>query len=438
MESDRIQVTTAASALEAFISIEPGDALEPVDGLAAVETALAEAAVTTGVDRSVVEFVVRELADGDTRRPPISVASAVPPKPGRAERLVPAFALDIRPGTPRGDGTIDFRDRQLLRSVEPGTVVGRYEPPVSATDGIGVDGSVLVAPPIDEPRLDLGPGVDLEPAGEIRATIAGVVKWDGAVGLDVVAALVHVGDVDLESGHLWMTGDIVVQGAVRAGFVVRATGDVEIGGDVEGGTVSAGGDIRVAGTVVGESALVSAGGHLTARRAQNATVRARGGITLDIDAVDAKLTATDVWVRGVVRGGRTASEMNVTVSDAGGLSVGAQLVAGVPVEWPDDTARTIARRASAVRRGSVARRSRAGDARRRDASERGEVAARRARRRARRETAERLARIDVTGRARAGVVVQVGDRRLTLADDCRRVRFRLASDLRSVTSEELP
>ncbi len=38
----------------------------------------------------------------------------------------------------------------------------------------------------------------------------------------------HEGDVDLHSGDLRMQGDLTVTGHVRNGFVVRATGNVEV------------------------------------------------------------------------------------------------------------------------------------------------------------------------------------------------------------------
>ncbi len=440
MTTDRVHVEVAPSALQAFVTVEAGEPIEADRATAAVREALTGAGVIVGLD----PFVVTQLADGLTS-PTFElgrtrVAAAEPPVPGRVGLLTTSFDLGIQPGLVRDDGTVDYRDRSLLRPVRSGDVIADYRPPVAGRDGRGVDGSTLSAAGSGDPSLHLGPGVELDSASQVVAVQDGVVKWDGALGLDVVAQFRHEGDVDLASGHLRMEGDLVVAGTVQDGFGVRASGDVEIMGDVDGGTVVAGGDVVVTGVIIGESALVSAQGSVLARRIQNGVVRARGRVEFQVDAIEASASGAEVFVAGVVRGGRTEAETSVQVKDAGGAAVGAWLSAGTPTEWPDDAARAMARLAKSTRGSSRSggRRSRGGSKIRADGASRAGAAVRQAQLRARRRAALRLAHVDVSGTAAAGVTVQMGDRRQTLTDSRRHVRFRFDPSEDEIVSEDLP
>lgn len=436
---ERIQIEVAASALEAFVVIATGERVDFDAALADMRSGLAEAGVIFGVHERALTNAAARLSEDleDVERHPVAFAES--PVPGTPAALTPALELGIKPGVPRDDGTVDYRDRSLLQPVEADTLLATYRPPVPAQDGTGVDGSAIPPPAQDTGRLQLGSGAESTGDGLVYSTIAGVVKWDGALSIDVVAHVTHNGDVDFASGHLRMEGDITINGTVQEGFGVRATGDVEIRGDVDGGTVIAGGDVQIGGVIIGESALVSAAGHVTARRVQNAVVRSRSRVELQIDAIEAHTSGAEVVVNGIVRGGRTEAETAVVVKEAGGAAIGAHLAVGKPTEWPEDLAQSLARLAASRRYGSKSldRRSRAGSHRRADGASRAEEAVRDAQLRERQRTAIQMARVDVSGTAAAGVTIEVGDRRKTLLDPIRGARFRLDPRRDIIIFEEL-
>ena len=438
--ADRVRIEVAPSMLEATIQVEAGPALEVAFAETTVEELLAEAGVTFGIDTAVVALAVDALAEDDGSLDPRTVAAAESPSPGRPAVLTPTLELGIQPGRIRDDGTVDFWDRSILKSVLAGTLLATYTFEVAPEDGTGVDGSTLTPPPLDDTALTLGPGAELDEEHRVIAARDGVVKWDGKLGLDVVAYLSHEGDVDFSSGHLRMEGDITVTGSVQQGFAVRATGDIEVKGVVDGGTVIAGGNVRIGGAIIGESALVLANGHLTARRAQNAVVRSRARVELAVDAIDTTTSGTEVSVTGLVRGGHIEAETTVIVKEAGGRAVGAWLSVGSPPEWPDDVARAIARQAVAQRRElkSEGRWSRSGARRRSVSVARADDTIRQAELRARQRAAIKIAHIDVLGTASEGVTLQFGDRRRTLQDPVRRARFRLHPRDEIIIKEDLP
>ncbi len=387
-------------------------------------------------------MVIEGLTRPDFSLAPTAIAEATAPRPGTDSMLDFAVDVEIVPGVPRGDGTLDFRDRSFLVPVEAGTLLASYHPPGPSTDGVRVDGAPIIA----EPGLDMmpavGPGARLLDGSRIEAARDGVVSWDGTSALDVVDVVRHDGDVDLHSGHLKMEGAITVTGSVRDGFIVYGTGPVEILGEVEGATVLSGADIDVKGPVLGRSSgLVSATGHLRARRAQNARLRCGETIELQVDAIDTIAHATNIVVGGTVRGGSTKAELTLAVKDAGGPSATATLRAGVPFEGLEDAelamalvARRNRGRKAAPRMGG---RSRGGGALRANSAERAFTALQRHHQHERQRACEVLARVEVRGVAYEGVIIGVGERSHTLRETVRRAVFRLDPKTLEIRQEDL-
>jgi len=443
----RVHVEIAASLLEAVVTVgaASGDSAhrrESEDFEAIVSAALAEAGVVHGIDQRVVRLVAEGLANVNFELDRTAIATASPPAAGESGTLELAFDMSVLPGLDRGDGTIDHRERRFLHPVSEGTVLALYRPATAGTRGRGVDGTILDAIPPDDPMPVIGPGVRMDEHGRVLAISAGIVRWDGATGFEVVAEYRHDGDVDLRSGNLAMEGDIKISGSVNNGFVVRASGSVEISGDVDGGTVIAGGDVVVRGGILGSNGLVSAQGDVTCKRVQNATIRARGRIRSKIDVIDATISASEIEVVGVVRGGATEAEISLSVGDAGGDTVGASLEAGVPAEWPADAVHSGSRlgeSASRHRRNSGGgRRSRGASARREVGTFHAVSAIREAQLRSRQRAALPMAHIDVLGVAQSGVFVRLGDYGSTLGRAIKHSTFKFDHDSSEWIIEDLP
>ena len=89
-------------------------------------------------------------------------------------------------------------------------------------------------------------------------------------------------DVDNTTGDISYEGNIIVHGNVRAGFTLKASGDITIMGVVEGANVDAGGNVMVNRGIQGmNKAVVHAGGDITTKFVENATVSCGGSIETD-------------------------------------------------------------------------------------------------------------------------------------------------------------
>jgi uncharacterized protein (DUF342 family) len=441
-----VRVDVSADRLSARVSVEAG----PAAGDAELERALQQAGVIAGVDMQVFS----RISDG-LREPGFAIAGELIARgtalqhgePGRFES---PFLAGLQPGHLREDGTLDFHDRELLKPVHAGDVLGRVWPARAGRAGYLLDGTPLPVAAVAEVAVGLGPGAQRDAAGVVTATRAGIVLCKALASLelsiDVVDQHVHDGAVDLRSGHLHMLGSLIVKGDVHGAFRVYASGDVEIRGSVDNGHLYAGGSARIQHGVVGAASSVCAEGDLTVRHAESATLHA--GRALHIrDAVHARLFAPRIEVAGRLRGGVAAAESSAVVHEAGSpQGVATELAVAEPLELPIEAARRDLERAKAVRglgpgasqrRGALTERGKGGKVGRAHAALRASDIERLARRAERRKVLASTAFVQV-GLAHAGVLIRIGDQRLLLEHELRSHRFSLDLETRQIRTDRTP
>lgn len=438
-QSMRIKLRVTADKMSAFARVEPG----PAESAADLDAALAAAGIVQGIDGAAHSALSNALASEAASATELEIARGTAAGPSRAGRFEPAFHAGLQPGHVREDGTVDFHNRELLKSVSSGDTIGRLHPPIEGAAGVRIDGAPVPAKPPPPPAFRVGPGAELLTDGRIVAISPGVVIYVEQRSIEVGRHYVHEADVDLRSGDLSMEGSIEIRRDVQRGFAVRATGDIEIKGTVDGGSASAGGNLKIAGGVRGsEGSMLSAAGDLTARHADRARLDSGGTLALS-SAVNSELSAAQIRIERSLRGGHAAAEIGLVTHDAGTSSQTETVVeAAVPREQPEADVRS-ALRSVKLQRVVAQRMARSGTA---DRPKGGKLAreladAQRAELARKIERAERQnallpsAFVEVRGTAYAGVRVHIGPARLLVQNPIRNVRFTFDLERSAIRTE---
>jgi uncharacterized protein (DUF342 family) len=433
----RIRIDVSEDGMLAHIRVEVGEPLAP----SSIADALAEAGVTAGILVESLGALVAGIADATFSAEPLIIAKGRPAQAGFDGHFVPAFEPGIRPGHLRDDGTMDFFDRELVKVVKAGHVVGHLSAPTAGKDGIRVDGAPLNASPGRCSDFKLGTNLKLTPDGDVLATADGALVYNTGKSLDVVQRLLHGGDVDLRSGHLSMQGSVVVKGSVQRGFRVQTTGDLEVRGLSDGGELLAGGNVRVVGAIRGgASGSVKADGDVVARNAESVDIVAGGNITLQA-AVHSQLSAGSITVTRQICGGHARAEHAIVAGEAGTPhGIETHLEAGLPRRSPEDLIHLLAMAKAERFANSRAEqrnegRTKGGRAAR-DKAELGRetMEQKLARARARNELM-RTAFIEVSGKVHAGTVLAIGELRHEFQHDAHGVRASFDATLRGLRIE---
>jgi len=210
----------------------------------------------------------------------ICIAESTPPVNGANGSVDFHFEIDrqYKP-TILGDGSIDFRDMNLIESAKKGQVLATLVLPFPGIPGKTVLGTNIPALSGKPAVMPKGKNVEISADGQfLIASIDGQIGYiDGRVNIFSTYEVKE--DVDNSTGNISFVGNVSIRGNVLSGFMVEAGGNVEVWGVVEGAVIKAGGDIilRTGMQGIGKGILVSKG-DIIAKYIEHSNISAENNI----------------------------------------------------------------------------------------------------------------------------------------------------------------
>ena len=281
--------------------------------------------VSYGIDEEGIKHGIESLS-------PFVAANGTPPIPGENAYIDRKFDLGVK-GRPVMDeyDRVDYKDLNLFVLVKANDTLAIRIPQTKGTPGKNIFGEVVPAQngrPIPMPE-----GKNTKVLGEhqLIATINGQIV-DTGTKISVDPRLVIKGAVGVGTGDIDFDGSVQINGDVKQGFTVKATGDIEIKGGVSGAEV-VGRSIVISGGITGaKRGKVVAEHDVRAAFAENAIVEAGRDIYI-----------ADVTLHSTLRAGK-----KIVVEGKHGQITGGLTVAGEEV-----TAKVIGNQAYVITRVSV-------------------------------------------------------------------------------------
>lgn len=221
----------------------------------------------------------------------------------------------------REDGSVDYTSMSELQNVHKGETVAVYHHAVQGEVGYTVRGRETRPRPAKELPPLRGKGISRAPESDNY-----IAEMEGKIELkdnkiDIKNVHEVMGDVDLIIGRIEFYGDVIINGSVSAGVVIRAGRNIIIKGTVESVTMFAGGDIVLErGIQGGKKAKLEARGNIFADFIEHAQVTAKGDVTANsfLNAqvrAEGKIVATGK--KGVILGGYVHGLQGVTAAILG-------------------------------------------------------------------------------------------------------------------------
>ncbi|MDI6791659.1 MAG: FapA family protein [bacterium] len=306
---DYVKLEVAKDKMAASITLtNHKDGMLPRLEVEEIKDFLLRGGVVYGIDE---EAIAGALSEGIVDKP-IQVAKGVQPTSGKDTVIEVKFKKD-RTGLVQkadGNGKVDYRELGLIVNVSPGEVLAVKTPAVKGIPGKTVTGDEVRAKEGKDIPMPAGKNTLLSEDGlELTAASPGNVVWTGShIAVDTTYEV--KGDVDMTVGNIDFVGDVVISGAVREGFVVKAGESIDIAGTVERATLSAGKDIRIQRGIVGcGEGSIYAGGNITATFIEMGNIEARGDVVVTEDIMHSNIDAGgSVFCfsgkRGRIMGGR--------------------------------------------------------------------------------------------------------------------------------------
>jgi uncharacterized protein (DUF342 family) len=265
-----------------------------------ITRALEEQGVVFGIDRERVHAL---LAGADYDRW-VTVAEGREPIHARSAEI--RYHFDPNRGKPYLElefGRIDLRELNFIENRDAGDLLAELVPPVEPEDGRTVVGTTVEAETETKP-VELRGGENTttsEDGTKVYAAESGNVRVrDGRI---VVEPVVTVANCSYETGNIRHDGSVVIEKHVADGFVVEASGDIQVGAGVGKATLRAGGNVLLKTGINGNGeGRIEADGNVFAKYVEGATVQCGGHLFVQEGILHSRLTT---WGHCVLNGRRS-------------------------------------------------------------------------------------------------------------------------------------
>lgn len=282
-----------------------------------IKTALSERGIVFGINEEAIERGVKSLT-------PFVAAEGKQVQHGANARIERKFDLTGK-NRPKIDeyNRADYKDLNLFVLAKKGDLLAVRIPQTEGTPGTNIFGMEVPARagrPIPVPQ---GKNTEVRNDNELYATMNGQIV-DTTRKIDIDPHLEIHSSVGTATGNINFAGGVTIKGNVEAGFVVKATGDVEIGGIVNGADVF-GRNIVIKGGIAGQNrGLVKATEDVQALFAENANIEAGRDVIITDSVLHSNVRAGNkISVeerKGVITGGTVAAGEEIRCKLVGSAS----------------------------------------------------------------------------------------------------------------------
>jgi len=309
-KDDYIQVMVSKDGLEAYLDLSyPGTTDDQIT-FNDILHKIYEADVTHNIDIDKIKKAVKNTATLDKD----IIARGKEPIIGAEAQIVLEVDTDINTEPLiMDDGSVDFRQVNMLKTVEKDQLLAVKIPAQKGEDGIDVRGNPIDSTGPDKP-LPAGKNTYISEDGlSLYASLSGRILREKEK-FQVENILAIEGDIDFSTGNIEFNGDVAISGDVLTGFRVKSDGDIRIKGTVEGAEIiSTKGSIHIKRGIVGqEKARILAKEDIYADFINEATIEA----------------GNDVEVGEYIINSTISAERDVRATNGRGMIIGGKIYAG--------------------------------------------------------------------------------------------------------------
>lgn len=309
----KCMVYVPADKMTAFVCVFPpiGDGAE-ISPQGILDT-LEQNKVTYGVDKDRALVMASDRAYGIL----FPIARGLPSVNGEDGTVTDHFSRQEDVGLKEdAHGNVDHKSLRRFHGVHAGDLICEITLPTEGEDGIDVTNKTLKAKAGRSPQIPQGKNTALSEDGlQLLATMDGDLSFhNGAFHVERLLKIKE--SVDNSVGNLDYNGDIVIQGDVKGGFEVSATGDIIVRGMVEGAVLRAGGNIEIAKGMNGNG---------------QGLLKAKGDVKVTFMEHTTVVCDQNFYASTVINSNITCGE-SLFVKEGKGIIIGGSISAGKSVE----------------------------------------------------------------------------------------------------------
>lgn len=194
--------------------------------------------------------IMQELLDPTHNE--ILVAEGLPVIPAKDGYIEQYFSSIIEEVLNEVDGTVDFKNRLKIPTVEAGEIIAQIISHQEGKSGFNVFGEQLNPKSPKEIVVRPKPRVKITDDGKVIALFSGRPSLTGqsVKQFDILETYEINKDIDMSTGNIFFNGDIIIRGNVKDGMRVDSSGNIYIYGNVYKSIITAAQNITIFGNVI--------------------------------------------------------------------------------------------------------------------------------------------------------------------------------------------
>lgn len=336
------KVIVADDRLQAFLVVN-----EPTEGPEEITTEkvlhiIEEAGLDGGPRVQLVEHLLQRKEWGQ----PVEIARGVPAQAGADAKLDFQFPIQhsLKPKL-QEDGHVDYREVNLIHSVDKDAVLVRKIPAQQGNPGKDIFGNEIPAMAGEDVAIAPGDGTYCDPGDDmvLRAACDGVVFYSPTRQSLEVQELYLVKDcVDYSTGNIHVKSSVEVRRDVKPGFSIATPYDVEIKGVVEHAEITCDGSLIVHAGISGDGKhKIAAGGDVHTSYIYNQPLKANSSLYVKSEIRGCDIACGDEVVvensNSIIIGGHVSATNRISSSNIGNENhIHTVVEAGVRSKFKDE------------------------------------------------------------------------------------------------------
>jgi formylmethanofuran dehydrogenase subunit C len=184
---------------------------------------------------------------------PILIAFGIHPVHGEDAQLQVFFQETIENRYAEMDGVVDFRNHLRIPTAKADDVIALKIPGKPGVIGYNVFGEIIYPKEPMDITIAAKDHVMIKDDCKVIALKEGRPRVTGTVVryFDICTSYIVTGDVNLETGNIVFSGDIIVYGNVNENMTLESLGNIYVMGNVYKATITATGGIKIKGNIIG-------------------------------------------------------------------------------------------------------------------------------------------------------------------------------------------
>ncbi len=322
-----IEIIPSTDRMVATVEIHPPGEGGSMPDEQRIKTMLMSQNITFGIRSELINTLVFGFVNKEYPSEPVVIAEGIAAQNGENGRVELLFNVlsSLKPRE-NPDGSVDYKNVDIINSVSKGDKVARLIPPTNGIPGRTITGETVRATDGVSVKLPVGPNteIDNQDPSYLIASVDGMVRFTGSV-VEVTEGYVVKGDVDFNTGHIKYGRSVVVAGDVKGGFNVECGGDLQVGGVIEDSMVTVGGNILCKYGLVGQGkGVVEAAGDVNLGFMKNQTLKSRKDVNVAKEVLNSYIYAgKSIHIHGKplsAAGGNLVARDSITLYTVGNQS----------------------------------------------------------------------------------------------------------------------